>query len=142
MRNSGLALIMATGLLAIACGESRDVAQPITGADWPQDERLQVLRGHLHALGSGPEALRLYPDLIQVFVDEARDKPHPPAIVPFRYYWSPSAKFTVAICAIDRTVFICPYYVARRLGVADFPTCDVDPSYRRAETAPTAGLAR
>jgi hypothetical protein len=59
-----------------------------------QDERLTILRANLHTAGSGDEARRLYPDLIQVYLDDGGGKPHPVTVLPFRYYWSPSARTT------------------------------------------------
>jgi hypothetical protein len=138
VRKSASTLCLLLAALAAACGESGNAptpATPGTGISWPADERFQVLRTNLHVAGSGDEARRLYPDLIQVFVDEAQGKQHPTSILPFRYYWSPSGQFTVSICAVQKTVFLCPYYLASRITPVDFNRCQVDETYVRFELA-------
>jgi hypothetical protein len=135
MRNAVLYPLL-TGLMVLAACDHPRVTDTAVGSSWPADERLQTLRAHLHITESGAEARALFPDLIPVFVDQAIGKQHPARILPFTYYWSPSGHFTVSICNVGKTVFICPYYVSSRLSPMDFTKCDVEPVYLSFELAP------
>ncbi len=96
--------------------------------------RLKTLREHLHADGSGREARKLFPDLTLVYTDDGHGNANfPPRVLPYKYYWSAEGQFTVSICAIDTTVFICPYKVDRLLKPSDWRKCDLYSDYGRAE---------
>lgn len=129
----GLLLAGATTLTG-ACDEPRVTESSVT---WPDSEGLRTIRAHLHADKSGVEARELFPDMMVVFVDEAQGKKHPVGVLPFKYYWSPSGRFTAAICNVGKTVFVCPYYVSSRLTPVDFGRCDVEPVWASFEQAPS-----
>jgi len=127
--------VLLAGIMAlVACGGQERVTG--IGVSWPADPRLQTLRANLHTSGSGDEAHRLFPDLTEVYVDNAHGTSQPAGILPFRYYWSPSHRFTVSICAVGKTIFICPYYLSSRITHVDFGRCEVDPSYVTFEVKP------
>jgi len=133
LRDRSLATsLLLTGLLALPACDSGGITgpdPPAQSADWPESEALETLRAHLHDDGSGAEAFELFPDLTPIHVDDGHGKPYYAQILPFTYYWSPSGRFTVSICAIHRTVFICPFHLARLITPGDFPRCDVEPGY-------------
>jgi hypothetical protein len=131
--------LLLVAAVASGCGPAESPATTaVVGASQP-DRRVQRMVDDLHAEGSGAEALALYPDLIPTFVDDGHGVQGKlnPAILPFTYYWSPSGRVTVAICAVGKTQFVCPYYLDRLLTPAEFPRCDVAPAYAGPELAPT-----
>jgi hypothetical protein len=141
-RRGRVLCVLVAGLAALAgCGPNESAAKtsPTAGASWPSSEGLDILRAHLHQDGSGAEARRLFPDLVQTYVDDGHGKQDkiPPAILPYKYYWSPSGRFTVSICSIEKTVFICPYYLDGLIKPWEFPSCDVSSNYSVPELAPT-----
>ena len=92
-------------------------------------ERYSILVSHLHHTNSGLEALELFPDLERVYLDDGHGKNFPERILPFTYNWSPSGKFTVAICAIGQTVVICPFYMDHVLSLDEMENCHLADSY-------------
>ena len=135
MRRAVLWMMFNVLITLPGCGGSRVTTADATGG-WPDDPRVALLRAHLHVTDSGVEARALLPDLVPVSVDDGGGKKHPVSVLPFTYYWSPSAKVTVSICNVHKTVFICPYYLNSRLSPVDFRRCDVEPTYLSFEQAP------
>jgi hypothetical protein len=113
---------------------SRETSVAPSTVEWPQGERIDIVRQQLHAAGSGAQARALFPDLKLTYVDDGRGKPYPKQILPFRYYWSPSGRVTITICSVDRTVFICPYYLENVPG--DLHSCDVAEIYTEPDHVP------
>jgi len=94
------------------------------------EERLKVLKNHLHNENSGREAKELFPDLTPVYSDDGHgDRYFPAQILPFTYYYSVEADITVSICNINKTVFICPGKLERLIKKEDFPNCQVTELY-------------
>jgi hypothetical protein len=128
---------LAIGLAAFVACDDAGTPVPTRGTlGWPDNADLETLRDHLHSDGSGAEAHELFPDLALVYVDDGHGKPFPSQILPIRYFWSPSGQFTVAICNIEKTLFICPYRVSSLIAPGEYARCDVSDYYVRTEGAP------
>lgn len=98
------------------------------------NERLRILKDHLHALNSGTEAKQLFPDLASVYTDNGHGNPQiPKEILPFTYYYSQEADITVSICNINQTVFICPGKLERLIQPTDYQNCQVTKEYLQLE---------
>jgi len=130
-------VVLGAALTASSCGGEHGAA-PSTDT-WPASPRVETIREQLHGAGSGAQARALFPDLTLTYVDDGHGKKYPTQILPFRYYWSPSARVTIAICSIERTVFVCPYKVDGLLSTGDFPKCEVADIYKSDEPAPPVG---
>lgn len=98
------------------------------------EERLKILKNHLHNANSGREAKELFPDLTPVYSDDGHgDRYFPAQILPFTYYYSAEADITVSICNINQTVFICPGKLECLIKKEDFPNCQVTELYLQIE---------
>lgn len=98
------------------------------------EERLKILKNHLHNEDSGREAKELFPDLTPVYLDNGHGNRYFPAqILPFTYYYSAEADITVSICNINQTVFICPGKLEHLIQKEDFPNCQVTEPYLQIE---------
>ncbi len=90
------------------------------------EQRVDELYADLHNEGSGTRARENFSDLELAYTDEETTD-LPPEIRPFRYYYSAEAGLTMAICNIERTVFICEGKTDHLLSLDDFSNCEVAP---------------
>lgn len=130
-----LALIILAGLIFIGYKyKDQLIPQKTPGAppssSSPSDEalklKIEALYTDLHNVDSGIRTKENFTDLVLVYTDEGINN-FPQEIRPFKYYYSPSAGLTMAICNINRTVFICKGKLDHLLSKSDLGNCQVTP---------------
>ncbi len=95
-------------------------------------ENIDDAYDRLHDPGSASRIQKDFPDLEIVYIDEAEGiKFFPKEILPFKYYYSPSADKTFSLCGVDRSTFICDGKLDRLLNSEDIETgrCKIAPDY-------------
>lgn len=95
--------------------------------------KIDELYADLHEVDSGIRAKANFSDLQLIYTDEGISS-LPSNILPFRYYYSPSTDLTMAICNINRTIFICKGKLDHLLSKDDFSNCKITPVLLESDT--------